>query len=164
MKYPATILKGDNACGKCISIATSKRGVVQDSGAKMIHIGKNTKSYIISKSIAGGGGNASYRGLINITKNATNSYSEVSCDSIILDQQSRSDTYPTEIIANSSSFIKHEAKITNLDKEKMYYINSRGIDCKQAQHLLIMGFIAPFTDVLPIEYAVELNHLLHLYF
>jgi Fe-S cluster assembly protein SufB len=164
MKYPTTILKGDGSRGKCISIATAKSGVIQDSGAKMIHIGANTNSYILSKSIAGGGGRANYRGNVSISKSAINSYSEVSCDSIILDSKSSSDTYPTEFINNNSSFIKHEAKITNLDKEKMYYINSRGIDANQAQHLLIMGFIAPFTDALPLEYAVELNHLLHKYF
>jgi Fe-S cluster assembly protein SufB len=160
MKYPATILKGDNASAKCISIAIAHHDVIQDAGAKMIHIGKNTRSQIISKSIAHNGGNATYRGLVNITKNATNSYAEVQCDTLILDNKSKTDTIPTEIIANHTSFLKHEAKVTDLDKEKMFYLNSRSIDQQNAKHLLVLGFIEPFVDELPIEYAVELNRLL----
>jgi Fe-S cluster assembly protein SufB len=160
MKYPATILKGDHASGKCISIATAHKGVIQDAGAKMIHIGKNTRSQIISKSIAHSGGNATYRGLVNITKTATNSYAEIQCDTLILDDISKSDTVPTEIISNSSSFLKHEAKVTDIDKEKQFYLNARGIDKKQAKHLLVVGFVEPFAEELPMEYAVELNRLL----
>ncbi|MDR0739734.1 MAG: Fe-S cluster assembly protein SufB [Mycoplasmataceae bacterium] len=160
MKYPATILQGDNASAKCISIAIAHKDVIQDAGAKMIHIGKNTRSQIISKSIAHNGGNATYRGLINITKNAINSYADVQCDTLILDKMSKTDTIPTEIITNSSSFLKHEAKVTDLDKEKLFYLNSRSIDNKTSKHLLVLGFIEPFVDELPMEYAVELNRLL----
>ncbi|GHU34810.1 hypothetical protein FACS1894166_12690 [Bacilli bacterium] len=160
MKYPATILKGDNSSAKCISIAVAHKGVIQDAGAKMIHIGKNTRSQIISKSIAHSGGNATYRGLVNITKSAINSSSEVTCDTLILDNISKSDTIPTEIIGNQSSFLKHEAKVTDLDKEKSFYLNSRGIDNATAKHLLVLGFVEPFTEELPMEYAVELNRLL----
>jgi Fe-S cluster assembly protein SufB len=162
MKYPATILAGEGASAKCISIAIAHKGVIQDTGAKMIHLAPNTKSQIISKSIAHSGGNASYRGLVNITKQATNSYAEVTCDTLILDNLSKSDTVPTEIINNSSSFLKHEAKVTDIDKEKLFYLNSRNIDVKKAKHLLALGFIQPFSDELPLEYAVELNRLLKL--
>lgn len=162
MKYPATILAGEGASAKCITIAIAHRGVIQDTGAKMIHLAKNTRSQIISKSIAHSGGNASYRGLVNISKDATNSYAEVVCDTLILDGQSKSDTIPTEIINNNSSFLKHEAKVTDLDKDKMFYLNSRNIDSKKAKHLLALGFIQPFTNELPMEYAVELNRLLKL--
>ncbi|MDR0985725.1 MAG: Fe-S cluster assembly protein SufB [Mycoplasmataceae bacterium] len=160
MKYPCTLLKGDNSSSKCISIATAHKDVIQDAGAKMIHIGKNTRSQIISKSIAHSGGNATYRGLVNITKSATNSFSDVQCDTLILDKYSKSDTIPTEIINNQSSHLKHEAKVTDLDKEKKFYLNSRGIDDKTAKHLLVMGFVEPFTEELPMEYAVELNRLM----
>ncbi|MDR0675134.1 MAG: Fe-S cluster assembly protein SufB [Mycoplasmataceae bacterium] len=160
MKYPATILKGDYANAKCISIAIAHRGVIQDAGAKMIHIGKHTRSQIISKSIAHNGGNATYRGLVNITKDATNSYADVQCDTLILDSISKTDTIPTEIISNHTSFLKHEAKVTDLDKEKMFYLNSRSINKNAAKHLLVLGFIEPFVDELPMEYAVELNRLL----
>jgi Fe-S cluster assembly protein SufB len=162
MKYPATILAGEGSSAKCITIAVAHKGVIQDTGAKMIHLAKNTRSQIISKSIAHSGGNASYRGLVNITKNAINSYAEVTCDTLILDKESKSDTIPTEIINNNSSFLKHEAKVTDFDKEKMFYLNSRNIDEKKAKHLLALGFIQPFTNELPMEYAVELNRLLKL--
>jgi Fe-S cluster assembly protein SufB len=160
MKYPTTILKGDNSVGKCISIATSSKNAIQDTGARMFHIGRNTRSQIISKSIANSGGNATYRGLIDISKNSTNSYSEVICDSLILDDKSKSDTFPTEINRCDSSFVKHEAKITDLDKETLFYINSKGVDEKQAKHLVVLGFIEPFSRNLPLEYSVELNRLL----
>ncbi|MDR2828992.1 MAG: Fe-S cluster assembly protein SufB [Mycoplasmataceae bacterium] len=160
MKYPSTILKGNNSSAKCISIATSGTGMVQDTGAKMIHIGKNTRSNIISKSIAKNGGVSNYRGLVKITKSATNSYSEVNCDSLILDNLSKTDTYPTEIISNNTSFIKHEAKITDFDKEVKFFLNSKGLSQKDAEQMLVLGFIKPFSDELPLEYAVELNRLI----
>ncbi|MDR1234538.1 MAG: Fe-S cluster assembly protein SufB [Mycoplasmataceae bacterium] len=162
MKYPATILKGDNSSAKCISIAIAHKDVIQDAGAKMIHIGKNTRSQIISKSIAHNGGNATYRGLVNITKSASNSYADVQCDTLILDKISKTDTIPTEIISNHTSFLKHEAKVTDLDKEKMFYLNSRSINKVNARHLLVLGFVEPFVEELPMEYAVELNRLLKL--
>ena len=162
MKYPATILKGDKSKGKCISIAVSHKGVIQDAGAKMIHIGRNTRSQIISKSIAHSGGNATYRGLVQISKSAVNSASEVVCDTLILDKISKSDTYPTEKVFNKSSVLKHEAKVTDLDKQKLFYLQSRGIDLATAKQLLVLGFIEDFSNELPLEYSVELNRLLKL--
>jgi Fe-S cluster assembly protein SufB len=164
MKYPCSILAGENACAKCISIATCNRGMIQDTGAKMIHLAKNTKSYIQSRSIANSKANATYRGLVQIYRNATNSYSEVECDSILLANDAKSDVYPTEIIDNDSSFIKHEAKTTMLDLEKSFFLATRGFDQKSIKHILVMGFVAPFTNNLPIEYAVELNRLIKAYF
>ena len=160
MKYPATILKGDNSKAKCISIAVSHEGVIQDAGAKMIHVGKNTRSQIISKSIAHSGGNATYRGLVQISKRAINSNSEVVCDTLILDKISKSDTYPTEKVFNKSSILKHEAKVTDLDNQKLFYLQSRGIDLVTAKQLLVLGFIEDFANELPLEYSVELNRLL----
>lgn len=160
MKYPASYLVGKNASSKCISIAVSHKGVIQDTGAKMIHLAPNTKSLIISKSIAHSGGESNYRGLVNITKNAPYSMATVTCDTLILDSMSKSDTIPTEIIANKTSFLKHEAKVTDLDKEKMFYLNSRGINKEDAKHLLVLGFMEEFINELPMEYAVELNRLL----
>ena len=160
MKYPATILKGDNSKGKCISIAVSHKDVIQDAGAKMIHVGKNTRSQIISKSIAHSGGNATYRGLVQISKSAINSTAEVVCDTLILDKISKSDTYPTERVFNNSSVLKHEAKVTDLDNQKLFYLQSRGIDLATAKQLLVLGFIEDFTNELPLEYSVELNRLL----
>ena len=160
MKYPAAILKGDNSKAKCISIAVSHENIIQDAGAKMIHIGKNTKSQIISKSIAHNGGNATYRGLVHIAKTATIAISDVVCDTLILDKKSKSDTFPTEKIFNNTSTIKHEAKVTDIDQQKLFYLQSKGIDLTTAKQLLVLGFIKDFTNELPIEYSVELNRLL----
>ena len=160
MKYPASILKGDNSKAKCVSIAVSHKGVIQDAGAKMIHIGKNTKSQIISKSIAHNGGNATYRGLVYIARSANNAISDVVCDTLILDKVSKSDTFPTEKIFNNTSTIKHEAKVSDVDQQKLFYLQSKGIDLTAAKQLLVLGFIKDFTDELPLEYVVELNRLL----
>ena len=162
MKYPATILKGDNSIGKCISIAVAHKDVVQDAGAKMIHIGRNTRSQIISKSIAHNGGNATYRGLVKITKTAINSKADVTCDTLLLDKFSKSDTFPTEEIYNKHSSLKHEAKVTDLDQKRLFYLQSKGIDPITAKQLLVLGFIQPFSNELPLEYVVELNRLLKL--
>ena len=162
MKYPATILKGDNSIGKCISIAVAHKDVVQDAGAKMIHIGKNTRSQIISKSIAHNGGNATYRGLVKIAKTAINSKADVTCDTLLLDKFSKSDTFPTEEIYNKHSSLKHEAKVTDLDQKRLFYLQSKGIDPITAKQLLVLGFIQPFSNELPLEYVVELNRLLKL--
>lgn len=164
MKYPATILKGDNSQGKCISIALAHEGVIQDSGAKMIHYGKNTKSQIISKSISHSGGIADYRGTVYIDEKASNARAEIKCDSLIIDDLSASSTYPKEVNFCPSSSIKHEAKITSIDQEKMFYLMSKGIPYEQAKHLIVLGFIEPFSNELPMEYAVELNRLLKMDF
>lgn len=160
MKYPSCILKGDGAVGNSISIAYAKVGQVLDAGAKMIHLGKNTRSNIISKSIASNGGVANYRGITKITKSAENSVASIKCDTILLDELSKSDTYPKNIISNSSSKLEHEASISKIDSEKMFYLQSKGLSENTAKELLIMGFINDFKKELPMEYAVELNRLL----
>ena len=160
MKYPSCILKGDNSKGECISIAMATKDQIQDTGAKMIHIGKNTQSKIIAKSIARETGNASYRGKVSIEKEAINSKASIKCDTILLDPYSKSDTIPTNICKNDSSTIEHEATVSKIDEEKLFYMQSRGIDEEKAIELSIIGFIEEFTDELPLEYAVELNNLL----
>lgn len=160
MKYPSCILKGDNSMGNSISIAYAKKGQVLDAGAKMIHLGKNTKSSIISKSIAEGGGIANYRGTTHITKKAINSKATIKCDTILLDAYSASDTFPKNIVGNISSSLTHEATVSKLDADKLFYLTSKGLTEDRARELLIMGFISDFKKELPMEYAVELNRLI----
>ena len=160
MKYPSCILKGDNAVGNSISIAYANNNQVLDAGAKMIHLGKNTKSNILSKSIALNGGQANYRGLSKITKNATGSRASIKCDTILLDTKSKSDTYPVNILENNESILEHEAVVSKISEEELFYLKSKGLSETQAKELIIMGFIADFKKELPMEYAVELNRLL----
>lgn len=160
MKYPSCILKGDNSRGNSISIAYAKEGQYLDAGAKMIHLGKNTKSNIVSKSIASNGGQSNYRGLVKITKKATNSESKIKCDTILLDEKSISDTFPTNIVNNKTSTLEHEATVSKFSEEKLFYLESKGLNEERAKELLIMGFINDFKKELPMEYAVELNRLL----
>lgn len=160
MKYPACILKGDNSSGTCITIAVAKENQIQDTGAKMIHLGKNTKSNIISKSIALSGGVANYRGKVYIDKDASNSFSLVKCDTLILDKLSKSDTLPNNICQNKTSFIEHEATVSRISEDKLFYLKSRGISEEKAIELIILGFADRFKEELPMEYAVELNALL----
>ncbi len=160
MKYPACILKGDNSNGTCITISVASSNQQQDTGARMIHIGKNTKSNIVSKSIAKNGGNATYRGKVEIKKSATNSESMIKCDTLILDDISKSDTIPTNICGNTTSNIEHEATISKISEENLFYLMSRGINEEKAMELIVLGFIDKFREELPMEYAVELNQLL----
>ena len=162
MKYPCTILQGDNSSSECISVAIAQENVIQDAGAKMIHIGKNTKSKIVSKGIAKGTGNNTYRGLVKINKNAKNSIAQVQCDTLLFGDKSRSDAYPIEILQNNSSTITHEATISKISNEQLFYLMSKGLNKQKAESLIIMGFISEFSDELPMEYAVELNQLLKL--
>lgn len=164
MKYPSCILNGPYAKGNCISIAVASKDQIQDTGAKMIHLAPNTTSNIISKSIAANGGNASYRGTVSISKKAINSKSIIKCDTIIIDDNSKSDTIPKNKVENTSSIIEHEATVSKIDKDKLFYLMSRGISEDKAKELLIMGFIERFREELPMEYAVELNALLKNYF
>lgn len=164
MKYPGCILNGKYAKGRCISIAVATKDQIQDAGARMIHLAPNTTSEIISKSIAANGGDATYRGKVKITKDAINSRSIVKCDTIILDDISRSDTIPVNLVCNDSSNINHEATVSRISKEKLFYLMSRGLTEEKAKELLIMGFIDRFREELPMEYAVELNALLKNYF
>lgn len=160
MKYPSCILKGDNSRGNSISIAYAKNGQYLDAGAKMIHLGKNTKSNIISKSIAEGGGVSNYRGTTKISNSATNSSASIKCDTILLDNESISDTIPKNIVLNNTSNLEHEASVSKISEEKLLYLKEKGLDEEQAKSLLIMGFINDFKNELPMEYAVELNRLL----
>lgn len=160
MKYPCCVLKGDRSSGTCITISVATGKQVQDSGARMIHIGKDTKSNIVSKSISKNGGNATYRGKVDIKESAINSEALVKCDSLILDKESKSDAIPVNICRNGSSNIEHEATVSKISDEKLFYMMSRGIDQEKATELIILGFIDKFRQELPMEYAVELNQLL----
>jgi len=160
MKYPCCVLKGDNSSGTCITISVAKSNQEQDSGARMIHIGKNTKSNIVSKSIAGSGGNATYRGKVDIKKSAINSEAMVKCDSLILDDKSMSDTIPVNAVGNVSSNIEHEATVSKISDDVLFYLMSRGIPEERATELIVLGFIDEFKEELPMEYAVELNQLI----
>lgn len=160
MKYPACILKGKNAKGICISIANAKDKQIQDVGAKMIHLAPNTKSFVISKSIVSNGGINNYRGDIKITKKALNSSSHVECNTLILDNKSSTNTIPNNEILNNTSYIEHEALVSKINEEQLFYLISRGLDKKEAIQLIITGFIEPFSRELPLEYAVEFNRLL----
>lgn len=160
MKYPACILKGNRSRGTCITISVAGKNQHQDTGARMIHIGKNTKSTIISKSIARSGGNATYRGKVYIKEDASNSTASVKCDTLILDDISKSDTIPINICSNSSSNIEHEATVSKISEDKLFYMMSRGLDEEKATELILLGFIEKFREELPMEYAIELNQLL----
>ena len=160
MKYPACILKGEGAKGTCISIAVAGKGQYQDAGARMIHEAPNTTSTIISKSIVKNGGVANYRGTVRHKPGATNCRSHVECDTLILDDISRSDTIPNNEVHNNTSFIEHEATVSKISEEQLFYLMSRGISEKDATQMIIMGFIEPFSRELPMEYAVELNQLI----
>jgi len=164
MKYPSCVLNGEYAKGNCISIAVATTNQIQDTGAKMIHLAPHTTSNIISKSIAAKGGNATYRGTVHIGKNANNSKSYVKCDTIILDEYSKSDTIPKNIVNNDSSIIEHEATVSKISRDKLFYLMCRGIPEEKAKEMLVMGFIERFREELPMEYAVELNALLRDYF
>ncbi len=158
MKYPCCILNGEYAKGNCISIAVAKEDQIQDTGAKMIHLAPHTSSNIINKSIALKGGNASYRGTVNIIDKAHESVSTIKCDTLILDDHSKSDTIPTNIVSNNDSTLNHEATTSKISQEKLFYLMSRGISEEKAKELVIMGFIDRFREELPMEYAVELNN------
>ena len=160
MKYPACILAGEGAKGNCISIAVAGKGQYQDAGARMIHLASNTSSTIISKSIVKNGGIANYRGTVRHMKNAINCKSHVECDTLILDDISKSDTIPTNAVMNNTSFIEHEATVSKINEDQLFYLMSRGLSKKDATQMIIMGFIEPFSKELPMEYAVELNQLI----
>lgn len=160
MKYPSCILRGDYSRANSISIAYAKENQRLDAGAKMIHLGKHTKSNIVSKSIASNGGLANYRGTVKISSNATDSVASVKCDTILLDNLSKSDTIPKNIVLNDSSVLEHEATVSKVSEEKLFYLMSKGLSEDAAKELIILGFISDFKKELPLEYAVELNRLL----
>lgn len=160
MKYPCCVLKGDNSSGTCITISAASFNQIQDSGARMIHLGKNTRSNIISKSISSNGGNAVYRGKVLIDTNALDSRSDVKCDTLILDDKSKSDTIPVNSCYNVDSSIEHEATVSKISEDNLFYLMSRGISRERAMELIVLGFLEKFRDELPMEYAVELNQLI----
>jgi len=160
MKYPACILAGKGAKGTCISIAVAGHGQYQDAGARMIHKAPDTTSTIISKSIVKNGGVANYRGTVRMEKDALNCRSHVECDTLILDNISKSDTIPTNEVRNNASFIEHEATVSKINEDQLFYLMSRGLSEKEATQMIIMGFVEPFSKELPMEYAVELNQLI----
>ena len=162
MKFPSCYLVGENAHGEVLSIAYASKGQHQDAGAKMVHIAPNTTSTIISKSISAHGGRTSYRGLVAVTPSAKNAKSRVECDALILDHDSRSDTYPTMKINEPSANIEHEATVSKIGEEKLFYLMSRGLTETEAMSLIVSGFIEPIVKELPLEYALELNRLIEL--
>ena len=162
MKYPSCFLVGDGAKGEVLSIAYAGSAQHQDAGAKMIHMAPNTTSRIVSKSISGHGGRTSYRGLVQVLPGASNSKVYVSCDALILDEESRSDTYPSMKINENEVDIQHEATVEKLGEEKLFYLQSRGISKSEAEGLLVNGFIEPVVKEIPLEYSIELNRLINL--
>lgn len=162
MKYPAIYLLGKNSHGEVLSIALAGKGQTQDTGAKIIHKAENTSSIITSKSICKDGGRTSYRGLLKICKGATNTKSKVSCDALILDNLSRTDTYPTNIIDEKDTIISHEASVSKVSEDQLFYLMSRGLNESEASALIISGFIEPVVKELPMEYAMELNALIQM--
>jgi len=162
MKYPCVYLVGEGAKGEILSIAFAGNGQHQDAGAKVIHAAPNTSSRITSKSISKGGGRASYRGLVKVYPNAVKSKVSVECDALLIDGASRSDTYPTMEIDADDVRVEHEARVSKVAEEQVFYLTSRGLTEDEARLLIINGFIEPFTKELPMEYAVELNRLIQL--
>ena len=162
LKYPSTILAGPKAHGEILSIAVAGRGQILDAGGKAVHLAPDTTSQIISKSISFNGGQSSYRGTVNFTSKATNSRSKVVCDALILDHRSRSDTYPLNQVANHSSILEHEATVSKIGDDQIFYLMSRGFNQSEAEAMIINGFIEPIVKELPMEYGLELNRLINL--
>src|SRR5829696_6241817 len=162
MKYPAVYLTGERAHGEILSIAFAGAGQHQDAGGKIIHAAPNTTSNIFAKSISKDGGRGSYRGLLEIAKGAHGSKSKVVCDALLLDEQSRSDTYPTIRIGEDDVDVGHEASVSKIGEEQLFYLMSRGIPEDEAGKLIVNGFIEPIVKELPMEYAVEMNRLIEL--
>lgn len=162
IKFPSCVLAGENACGNCISVAIANQNVIQDTGAKMIHLNKNTKSNIISKSIGYKNSKSIFRGYVDIRKNADNSKAKIQCDTLLLDNELISETIPYEKNENNNSIIEHEASVSKISDMQLNYLMSRGISEADAKHLIVLGFIDEFAKELPMEYAVELNRLIKL--
>ncbi len=162
MKYPSVYLVGRKAHGEVLSIAFAGQGQHQDAGGKAMHLAPETSSIITSKSISKDGGRTSYRGLVHMAPNARKSKSNVKCDALILDPLSRSDTYPTMKIRAKEVSLGHEATVSKVGEEQLFYLMSRGIDEPTATGLIVSGFIEPIVKELPLEYAVELNKLIQL--
>ena len=162
MKYPAVWLMEEGAHGEVLSIAFANTGQILDAGAKMVHVAPNTTSLITSKSISKGGGRSVYRGLVRVEEGADNARSYVMCDALLLDEDSRSDTYPYMEIEESNVDIGHEASVSKVGEDQLFYLMSRGLTEAQATAMVVAGFIEPIVRELPMEYAVELNRLIEL--
>jgi len=162
MLYPCSILKGERARADHLAIAFAGKGQNQDTGAKVVHAAPNTTSVITSKSISKDGGIASYRGLLRINKGATNAKSSVQCDALIMDSQSKSNTYPSIKINERNVDVGHEATVGRISDEQIFYLQSRGLSEEQATQMIVTGFIEPIVKELPLEYAVELNKLIEM--
>ena len=162
MKYPSVYMLEPGAHGEILSIAFAAKGQHQDAGAKLVHCAPNTTGQIISKSISKGGGRASYRGLVRVEKGAKNSKCNVVCDALILDSKSRSDTYPYIEILEKDVSVGHEASVSRIGEEQLFYLMSRGLSQAEASTMIVSGFIEPLVKELPMEYAVEMNRLIQL--
>ncbi|MDH5402940.1 MAG: Fe-S cluster assembly protein SufB [Candidatus Heimdallarchaeota archaeon] len=162
MKYPAVYLMGEGARGEVLTIAYAGNGQHQDSGAKMIHLAPRTHSKITAKSISKGTGKTTYRGLVQVAPNAKNVVSNVICDALLIDDESKNDTFPYSEIQRDDATITHEATVGKINQETLFYLMSRGIPENEALALVVMGFFDPFTKELPMEYAVELNRLIEM--
>src|SRR5690606_29367668 len=160
MKYPAILLKGEGARGNTMSIALAGKGQLQHAGAKMYHLAPNTSSTIVSKSISRNGGKVSYLGLVHFGRKADGARANIECDTLIMDNQSTSDTIPYNEILNDNISLEHEAKVSKVSEEQLFYLMSRGLSEEEATEMIVMGFIEPFTKELPMEYAVEMNRLI----
>lgn len=160
MKYPSIYLKGRGSVGNVITVAMASAGQHQDTGAKIFHEAPDTKSSIISKSIARGGGKVDYLGQTGFAKNADRAFSHIECDTIIMDEESKSDTIPFNEIHNPSVTLEHEAKVSKISEEQLYYLMTRGLSEEKATEMIVQGFVEPFSKELPMEYAVELNRLI----
>ncbi|BFH63687.1 MULTISPECIES: Fe-S cluster assembly protein SufB [Paenibacillus] len=160
MKYPAVILKGRGAKGMVLSIAVAGKGQLQDAGAKMLHLAPDTTSTIVSKSISKHGGKVTYRGIASFGRGAVGAKANVKCDTLILDNQSTSDTIPYNEVKNDNITLEHEATVSKVSEDQLFYLMSRGLSEAEATQMIVMGFIEPFTKELPMEYAVEMNRLI----
>lgn len=162
MKYPCVILAGEGAHGEVLSVAFSGAGQEQDTGGKMIHLASNTTSVITSKSVSKDGGISTYRGMVKVAPGLHGIRSKVECDALILDEASKSNTYPTMDIKSDDVMIEHEAKVSKISEEELFYLQCRGLDEETAAKMIVAGFIDPLVKELPMEYAVEINRLIDL--
>jgi Fe-S cluster assembly protein SufB len=162
MKYPSVYLMGERAHGEVLSIAFAGQGQHQDAGAKIVHVAPNTTSNIFAKSISKDGGRGSYRGLLEVAKGATGAKSKVVCDALLLDEHSRSDTYPTIRISENDANVGHEATVSKIGDDQLFYLQAHGLSEEEAGKLIVNGFVEPITKELPMEYAVEMNRLIEL--
>jgi Fe-S cluster assembly protein SufB len=160
MLYPCSVLVGDNSRADHLGIAFANAGQNQDTGAKVIHIGKNTSSSIVSKSISKAGGLSTYRGLVDIKPSATGSVTKIECDALLLDDISGSDTIPEIKCDNADSIVAHEASAGKINEDDLFYLQSRGISEEEAAAMIVNGFISPIVKELPLEYASEMNVLI----